>query len=840
MSAFFNLATNMYDITLKPRILRQFMRDHLSSDEIQSISFNLSKLVSLIQTHNLLAESHVADLNIAKSWKSAVDEWIERCISLSSASTPDKCWAGICFLGLTCQECSSERFLASYSVWFNKLFSHIQSTTGSQFVKVASCTSITDLLIRLGGLQNTKKDGTSLAGKLIHPLLRLLNDDCSEAVWEAAVHLLCTMINFFPASIQRHFDNVEAAISTKMLSGKCSTKMLKKLAYCLALLPKSKGDESSWSLMMQKILLLSNSHLNDVFQGLEEEYKSLEVYRSLVLPGKDPPPPLGGLENSGQELDKTVKGFEQLLMSRVSSLMLTCSIMLTNPYPIQVTVPINSILALVERVLMVDGSVPHSQLSFMTSMHQELICSELPVLHLYSLDLLTAIIKGMRSQLLPYVASIVRLLKQYFTTCALPELRIKVYSIIKILLLSMGAGIGIYIAKEVVNNAKLDLEIFGNENVTCNKTSSEALLQHNRKRKHGKITGSIERQVDNNRLRVEAQEKSPSTPSLKIAALEALGALLSVVGGLKNEDWRSEVDVLLITMAVDSCQGQWGLIEPKTCSQDLQLAALRALLASLLSSANACPAHLSHGLELFRQGMQETGKVAEFCAHALMALEVLIHPRALPITDFSSTHSKASNNLNYMFPQNMNSSVQNFFSPFASGMVQEMVHEVNLYDKLTTEENESEMPLKTPNSNSDHVVLSQEVAQIDLGTLRSQGNGNMVIVDSAKDSDTSRLHSADKHEPRASNVEARTDVDEVMLEQEPMVQSDEPNFSKASVPDENTRVSEDNTLAEKRVEFVTEVGTSAEKKSSEDDYLDSFPAIVFPDTDEEDLDSDSD
>lgn len=42
-----------------------------------------------------------------------------------------------------------------------------------------------------------------------------------------------------------------------------------KLGNCLALLPKAKGDEDSWLLMMQKILLTINNQLNDVFQGLE-------------------------------------------------------------------------------------------------------------------------------------------------------------------------------------------------------------------------------------------------------------------------------------------------------------------------------------------------------------------------------------------------------------------------------------------------------------------------------------------------------------------------------------------------------------------------------------------
>ncbi|GAV92091.1 RIX1 domain-containing protein, partial [Cephalotus follicularis] len=129
-------------------------------------------------------------------------------MTLVSLHTPDKCWAGICLLGLTCQECSSDRFLASYTVWFHKLVQHIQPPADSQFVKVASCTTLSDLLTRLSGFPNAKKDGISHSGKLMQPVLKLLNEDDSEAVWEAAVNLLCTIITCFPASVQRHYDSV--------------------------------------------------------------------------------------------------------------------------------------------------------------------------------------------------------------------------------------------------------------------------------------------------------------------------------------------------------------------------------------------------------------------------------------------------------------------------------------------------------------------------------------------------------------------------------------------------------------------------------------------------------
>lgn len=103
-----------------------------------------------------------------------------------------------------------------------------------------------------------------------------------------------------------NFLQAEAAIASKILSGTCSFNMLKvkifclfikavfwtttictwtsfgfyfqKLAHCLALLPKSRGDEGSWSLMMQKILIWINNHLNDAFQGFEGSHYSALLF----------------------------------------------------------------------------------------------------------------------------------------------------------------------------------------------------------------------------------------------------------------------------------------------------------------------------------------------------------------------------------------------------------------------------------------------------------------------------------------------------------------------------------------------------------------------------------
>ncbi|XP_019460211.1 PREDICTED: proline-, glutamic acid- and leucine-rich protein 1 isoform X1 [Lupinus angustifolius] len=659
----FDCFSNMYDVALKPRLLRTLIRDHVPDEKHPfSNTLEISRVISLVKTHRLLSESvnQFVDPKVVEAWKSNVTSWVERILSLLSSNSPDKCWVGISLLGVTCTECSSDRFLESYSVWFQKLLSFLQSTEGSHLVRVASCASMSDLFGRLTVFPKLKKDASSCAVKVIQPVLKMLHDDYSELIWEGALHLLCTMITSFPFSIQRHYDSIESAIGLKLLSGGCSRSMLKKLAHCLALLPKSRGDEESWTVLMQKILIAINDHLNFAFQGLEEETMRKVVTGLLVPPGRQPPPPLAGFILAEEVTNKAIKRSEQLLMSNVSALMFGCCTMLTESYPVKINVPARLLLALVERILMVDGSLPQMSLPFMTAIQQENICSELPVLHLCSLELLTTITKVLGRQILPHAASILRIITMYFKTCALPELRIKVYSAARILLMSVGVGMASCLAQEIVNNASADLSNIEKSGGTVNGLNSNAstgapLLPSHRKRKHSSTTSSLQEHDEGGGLGVEYPKNRLLTPiSLRIAALEALEALITVAGALRSERWRSQVDNLLIVVAIDSFKegsaieeiGLFLLNEPAATATDLQLAALHALLASFLSFNRVRPPYLAQGLKLFHRGKQQTGtKLAEFCAHALLTLEVLIHPRALPLGDYNHTFGEAQRNL---------------------------------------------------------------------------------------------------------------------------------------------------------------------------------------------------
>ncbi|KAJ0988331.1 hypothetical protein J5N97_006687 [Dioscorea zingiberensis] len=657
----------MNDVRLRPRLLRSILRDRLPDEkQLSSGPSELATVLSDVKTYGLLSErlaGSAPDSKLMESWKSAVDEWVDRVLSLISSRMPDKCWAGSCLLGVTCEECSSERFIGAYSAWFQKLLSNLQTPSNPQFVKVASCASLGDLFTRLVAFSNVKKDATSLAGKLVQPVLQLLTED-DNGSQEAALQLLSTLIAIFPSSVHRHYDHVESALASIIMTVKCNVDVSKKAVCCLALLPKVKGDEDSWSLMMQKILISINLLLNDAFQGLEEETKGTEIMSLLVPPGKDPPPLLGGQVITGGVSEQVTKRLHEILIPRISTLMYCCCKMLTNPYPIQVVVPVRALLALVGRVLLQDGSLQQKLLQFTTSLYQELLCAELSSLHLNSLDLLISIIKGIRSQLLPHAANVVRLLTEYFRRAVLPPIRIKLYSIVQILLISMGVGMALYLTQEVISNAFGDLNDhpvsgLSTSNINSTRVVSEPPGQiTHRKRKH-RSEAPVEH-PNGADLEIMAVSRKLTAPlAVKIAALRALEALLTVGGSLRSEFWRSDVDFLLITVATNACDAGWASeeklalpSEPASSLADYQLAALEALLASLLSTAHVRPPYLSQGLELFRRGKQETGtKLAAFCAHALLALEVLIHPRALPLVDFPVAKMPKCDGFNSIYPK---------------------------------------------------------------------------------------------------------------------------------------------------------------------------------------------
>ncbi|GJN14295.1 hypothetical protein PR202_gb01099 [Eleusine coracana subsp. coracana] len=155
--------------------------------------------------------------------------------------------------------------------------------------------------VRLAKFLNLKKEASSFAGRVVEPVLQLLNENAPVAVrsnffnerLDEAIDLLRTVIKLYPSSVNRHYSKVESCIAGVVLSTKVNEKSSEKFAKALASLPSVRVSEDSWSLMMRKILIAVNKLLDDAFIGLEDEKKGHAIMMLLVPPGTDPPPTLG-------------------------------------------------------------------------------------------------------------------------------------------------------------------------------------------------------------------------------------------------------------------------------------------------------------------------------------------------------------------------------------------------------------------------------------------------------------------------------------------------------------------------------------------------------------------
>uniref|UniRef100_A0A0E0E1K7 Pre-rRNA-processing protein RIX1 N-terminal domain-containing protein n=1 Tax=Oryza meridionalis TaxID=40149 RepID=A0A0E0E1K7_9ORYZ len=193
------------------------------------------------------------------------------------------------------------------------------------------------------------------------------------------------------------------------------------------------------------------------------------------------------------------------------------------------------------------------------------------------------------------------------------------------------SGMGMHLLQVVVSNISADLD----------DNSGNSLFVMSSAPIGGINQSSLERSSSNNQaLHGKSStagsptciRKSMSSLCVKIAALEAFEVLLTVGGSFRACYWRTQMDLLLINVARESfcTMGMYELtplLAGDPTLSDFQLALLKSLLTSFLSSPDNCP-YLERGLELFNRGRLETGtELAKFCSHALLALDVLVHPR---------------------------------------------------------------------------------------------------------------------------------------------------------------------------------------------------------------------
>ena len=86
--AAFDHIKDMYDVALRPRLLRTRIRENVPDEKHPFGSpSELSKVASMIKTHNLLAESYreLTEQKQIDNWRVAIDSWVDCLLQLVSS-----------------------------------------------------------------------------------------------------------------------------------------------------------------------------------------------------------------------------------------------------------------------------------------------------------------------------------------------------------------------------------------------------------------------------------------------------------------------------------------------------------------------------------------------------------------------------------------------------------------------------------------------------------------------------------------------------------------------------------------------------------------------------------
>ncbi|CAA2976575.1 Hypothetical predicted protein [Olea europaea subsp. europaea] len=576
------------DDSLKPKLLRE---SHSPSE--------LMYIVSSIKTHKLHSEwtPKSTDKKLIDEWKSVVDHWDNRLLTLTSSNMVNHLQNRV-FTYYKIQ--IRTRNVLGMSIGY---FSVPElSGTDSHFVRVASYASIAALLIRLSGFPNPKKDGTSQATKLIKPVLKLLYEDSSDVFW-----VLSSVGIFWWIKCSRSV--ASALLVFRSFCGSISGVSLRGTFSHLLLQIIRSRRRSGTSFLDYTLSPPTQNHLKNYPKTtqIHPEKETPQTTNSSLS--------VAHSTKSHRERRKQVpidggeaRRQESWGQSEYSGI-------------VHFKVPKKALAAL--QVVQVESQRDQFLIKirpeFETVRANLLNRTPIPSLDMIVSAFTTLGFQGNKNLLTsPCLVDSAASNHMTGSTKALHDIRVVTH-----------------LSQEVVTNAFIDLESFGDDKkgtsfcVHANASMDTSSQPRRRKRKLFEV----------------AMPQNPDELALKVAALEALETLLTVGGSLRSKSWRAKVDDLLITVATNACKG--GLAKEKTnifgdertpLWADFQLASLRALLASFLSPGHDHAPYLSLGLELFRRGMLETGSsLAEYCKHGLLTLQVLIHPRALPLVDFSST-----------------------------------------------------------------------------------------------------------------------------------------------------------------------------------------------------------
>uniref|UniRef100_A0A8C5PDH4 Modulator of non-genomic activity of estrogen receptor n=1 Tax=Leptobrachium leishanense TaxID=445787 RepID=A0A8C5PDH4_9ANUR len=389
---------------------------------------------------------------------------------------------------------------------------------------------------------------------------------------------------------------------------------------CFSLLPSlgsgfSQGVKhtENWERQIQSVLCSLHSVFRQLYQSAETDSTRYEG------PGTE-------LELPRLEDDGTHSVLQ--LVRRLTALGQCVGLLLRQPFPAPVRVPVSDLLSFVCRVI----NVSPKNLSWQGEESVKLLL--LPRVHGIVLDILEATITACGPRLLPYSSVICRLFPQLLSawgamrgaagTIAGQErpfssLRVSVYRVLEKWLSVCGVSSGV-LQGPVHHSDILLAHLFSDITPPSDTVKMSGFVQLGAKKQKVSEVGGTDFQG-------HRKKQLSANIDLCAAALRVLCSIVLHCGSVIKEDTHRRLQEFSIPLLIRLQQGTESSLGPYV-SSDCRKELYHLLLCLTLTPSPRLPAPLHCAIRVFSGGMvEESVQVSLFCAEAIAICRALIHPR---------------------------------------------------------------------------------------------------------------------------------------------------------------------------------------------------------------------
>ncbi|CAL8470253.1 g9795 [Coccomyxa elongata] len=628
---------------------------HVGSCDGQLTS-NMYRLPStqVVRQLNLLAEDVInADSDTTVSFSDDIESLSQVAFSLVSSNESSRKHAGVVLLQVLVEECSSQRFMQTFPNCGTKLLLVLKAAATDE-VRRSTWAALRSLFVRISQmleLPGVRQEGAALAGKLagaLGPIIKRKQGDAESmtgstaAVEIEAFEALAAALAAVPTAFRSHLKQL-GQFAGEALCGEHSSAALRAAAsHCLLLLPHVTGQAEQWSDAVQDVLATAHLQLDILYLGLEDP-AAAKTYRATVKPDAR------GLQAGGEPAG-TIQNAQMVVLARkrLAALLDCLERLLTQAAPTPVPVPGSAVVQLCARVLSVDSFLQAGRASPSAAAYMELL-AVLPGMHAAAAKLLQLLLEVGGGALLPLHKSVTRLLADCLRRLAAdPPLflatsswlvRREVYTCVAALMRTGGWGPVRDLAAPVMQCMLLELYSVAPGGAAQAPKASGGSKQA-KKRKRAKAEDDLAGISSGSALLASAHGLKSLSPAVdmrnaaaQVAALTMVEELYKVGGAILGLEARAQLDATVAHQAATAAAGcerasRSGAAAPHSV-QGVRLAAMRALLASVLAPCSHRPPFIAQALHFFRQGLTSAdAELRAFCVGALLACEAFMHPRS--------------------------------------------------------------------------------------------------------------------------------------------------------------------------------------------------------------------